>query len=93
MTDELFMRGWTTGHSRFSADIEGALIRLRRGAGRYARDVVAIGTPYGAITRGAIAGMITLGLWSTVMALATPAPGFAADYDELPAGVHRVGLA
>ena len=93
MTDELFMRDWTSGHTRFSADVQGGLTRIGRGLRHYARDVTAIGTPYGAITRGMIAGLITLGLWSTVMALATPAPIYAADYDALPSGVHRVALA
>lgn len=30
MTDELFMRQWNAGHDRLSADIDRALVRLRR---------------------------------------------------------------
>jgi hypothetical protein len=88
MQDEHFLRSWTDGHSRFSADLDRALSRLTRRAGH--RKV--IGNPYGipaeagpslspaarASLRGLGASVLTVVLWVVVLALATPTPGLAA---------------
>src|SRR6478736_5617661 len=92
MQDEYFLKSWTEGHSRFSADLDRRLNHL---AGRLGRRK-AIGNPYGipsetrpslspaarASLRGLGASVLTVALWVVVLALATPAPGLAAPPTE-----------
>ncbi|HYD25908.1 MAG TPA: hypothetical protein VEB68_14055 [Croceibacterium sp.] len=89
MIDEQFMRDWNAGHRRFSASVAVGADKLGRRFGRRGRDRRNIGNAYDipadvhgpglsapilAAARGFAAGVITLVLWVTVMAVATPAP-------------------
>jgi len=70
MQDELLMRHWMANHDRFSTDFHAALELL---GSRISRTLRSIRSAYGPALRGTLAGAITLGLWTTVLALATPA--------------------
>lgn len=81
MQDEQFMRQWNAGHGHFTADLDGGLRRLASRLRRPFRSAARIGRPYGGIVRGLAAAVITAGFWTTVMALATPSPTYAAPLD------------
>jgi len=74
MQDELLLRRWNAAHDRFSADMHAAFQRL--GASIH-RIFAAIRPVYGSALRGALAGAITIGLWTSFLALAAPPAVYA----------------
>lgn len=74
MQDELLLRYWSANHDRFSADFHNALGLL---GARVSRTLHGIRRAYGPALRGGLAGAITLVLWASFMALATPAASHA----------------
>jgi hypothetical protein len=74
MQEELLMRYWIANHDRFSTDFHAALKTLGTGISQTLRR---IRHTYGMVLRGGLAGAITLGLWTTVLIIATPATGHA----------------
>lgn len=74
MQDELLLRHWIANHERFSTDFHQGLGLLGSWISRTLRG---IRRAYDPALRGILAGAITLGLWTTVLVLATPAAGHA----------------
>jgi hypothetical protein len=68
------LRHWTANHDRFSTDFHRGLGLL---GSQLSRALHSIRRAYDPALRGILAGAITLGLWTTVLVLATPATGHA----------------
>ena len=99
MQDEHFMQGWTSGHTRFSADLDRGLGVVIDRLSRRKKGRESIRNPYGIPTetgtslpasakaslRGLAATMLTVVLWAVVLMVATPAPGLAAAGEASPA--------
>lgn len=74
MQDELLMRRWNDAHDRFSADMDNAIQRVGT---RLQRILSVIHPAYGSALRVALAGAITLALWTSFLALAAPPAAYA----------------